>query len=69
MPSLLEEGEYIDRTAIGACVRHAISFLGIPVGQSDDYHRIRDGIYSSMGQVSNEKLAEDREEVHRAAQP
>lgn len=53
---------------INSCICSVANFLDVIVGHNDDYRCIRDGIYESMGQVSKENLAEDREAERRASQ-
>lgn len=65
-PLLLAEGKYVDRAEIDACARNTALFLDITVGLNEDYRRICDSIYVSMGQVSKEKQADDREAARRS---
>lgn len=57
---LLADKKHADRTQIDSRVQNAALFMGAAVGPNEDYLRIHDGIYSSIGLVSKEKEAEDR---------
>lgn len=65
-PPRLAGTAHIVQVQLDACVHNVALFLGITVGPNEAYRRISDAIYSSMGQVSKERLAEDREAARQA---
>lgn len=64
---LLEDRQHIDRASIDALCLWCRNFLGIIVGRNEEYCRIYDSIFASMGQVSKEKLVEDKKAARQAS--
>lgn len=59
-PPYLSNGSTIDHPSIKVFIRATASFLNFLVDNDrEDYRRIRDGVYASMGLLSPDKLRED----------